>query len=79
MLEDRSSPAMSKKGAWKRLFSELGENPDLECLIIDSTVCAGTPVCSGANEDEAIGRSRDDQSTKISFAVDPSVTLSASP
>ena len=27
-----------KKGVWKRLFTELGENPDLEYLIIDSTI-----------------------------------------
>ena len=28
----------AKKGVWKRLFAELGENPDLEYLIIDSTI-----------------------------------------
>jgi hypothetical protein len=33
-----SSPALSKKGVCKPLFAALGENPDLEYLIIDSDI-----------------------------------------
>ena len=64
----------AKKGVWKRLFAELGENPDLEYLIIDSTIVWAHQHAAGAKkrgtEDGAIGRSRGGLSTKISIAVD---------
>jgi transposase len=72
----------AKKGVWKRLFAELGENPDLEYLIIDSTIVAGASTCGGRqkreSEDEAIGRSRGGLSTKINISVDALGNPSAS-
>jgi hypothetical protein len=38
----------AKKGAWKRLFAELGENPDLEYQIIDSTIVRAHQRAAGA-------------------------------
>jgi hypothetical protein len=43
-----SSPAISKKGVWKRLFTELGENADLEYLIIASTIVRAHQHPAGA-------------------------------
>jgi putative transposase len=40
----------AKKGVWKRLFSELGENPDLEYLIIDSTIVRAHQHAAGAQK-----------------------------
>ena len=40
----------AKKGVWKRLFTELGENPDLEYLIIDSTIVRAHQHASGAKK-----------------------------
>jgi putative transposase len=40
----------AKKGVWKRLFTELGENPDLEYLIIDSTVVRAHQHAAGAQK-----------------------------
>ena len=42
----------AKKGVWKRLFTELGENPDLEYLIIDSTIVRAHPHAAGAQKGE---------------------------
>jgi len=63
-----SSPTTGKKGVWKRLFA-LGENSDLAYLIIVRARqhAAGQ---KGDSEDEAIGRSGDGLSTKISIATD---------
>ena len=38
----------AKKGVWQRLFTELGENPDLEYLIIDSTIVRAHQHAAGA-------------------------------
>ena len=43
----------AKKGVWKRLFTELGENPDLEYLIIDSTIVRAHQHAAGAQKGEA--------------------------
>ena len=40
----------AKKGVWKRLFTELGENPDLEYLIIDSTIVRAHQHAAGAQK-----------------------------
>ena len=42
----------AKKGVWKRIFTELGENPDLEYLIIDSTIVRAHQHASGAKRGE---------------------------
>jgi hypothetical protein len=41
------------KGGWERLFTELGENPDLEYLIIDSTIVRAHQHAAGAQKGEA--------------------------
>ena len=43
----------AKKGVWKRLFEELGENPDLEYLIIDSTIVRAHQHAADAKKGEA--------------------------
>jgi transposase len=64
----------AKKGVWERIFETL-QDPDLEWLIIDSTVvrahqhAAGGPK-KGGNDDQALGRSVGGFSTKIHIAVD---------
>jgi putative transposase len=40
----------AKKAVWKRLFTELGENPDLEYLIIDSTIVRAHQHAAGAQK-----------------------------
>jgi len=40
----------ARKGVWKRLFTELGENPDLEYLIIDSTIVRAHQHAAGAKK-----------------------------
>ena len=63
---------MGKKRRLEAVFAELGENPDLEHLIVDSTVVRAHQRAVGAKrgEDEVIGRSRRGLSMKISIAVD---------
>jgi transposase len=40
----------ARKGVWKRLFTELGEDPDLEYLIIDSTIVRAHQHAAGAKK-----------------------------
>jgi putative transposase len=40
----------AKSGVWKRIFTELGEDPDLEYLIIDSTIVRAHQHASGAKK-----------------------------
>ena len=40
----------ARKGVWKRLFTELGEDPDLEYLIIDSTIVRAHQHAAGAQK-----------------------------
>lgn len=64
--------AWCKKGVWKRIF-EAVQDPDVEWLMIDSTVIRAHQHAAGMNggsEDEALGRSRGGFSTKIHLAVD---------
>ena len=62
----------AKKGVWQRVFEAL-QDPDLEWMIIDSTVIRAHSACGRqkrGSEDSALGRSRGGFSTKIHIAVD---------
>src|SRR4051794_4974360 len=62
-----------KKGVWKRVFETL-QDPDLEWMIIDSTVIRAHQHAAGAvkggGADQALGRSRGGFGTKIHIIVD---------
>lgn len=61
-----------KTGVWQRLF-EAVRDPDLEWLLLDSTVIRAPPHAAGMNggaDDQALGRSRGGFGTKIHLAVD---------
>jgi transposase len=62
-----------KKGVFARIFETL-RDPDLEVLMLDSTVIRAHQHSAGAKkttpEQEALGRSRGGVSTKIHVAVD---------
>ncbi len=64
----------SKKGVWQRVFEVL-RDPDLEWMILDSTVVRATPARGrgrkrGVDDDQALGRSRGGFGTKIHILVD---------
>jgi len=63
----------SAKGVWRRIFEEL-KDPDLEWLILDSTVIRAHQHAAGAvkkgGADQALGRSRGGFGTKLHIAVD---------
>ncbi|WP_406700924.1 IS5 family transposase [Singulisphaera sp. Ch08] len=63
----------SAKGVWLRIFEEL-KDPDLEWLILDSTVIRAHQHAAGAGKkggsDQALGRSRGGFGTKLHIAVD---------
>ena len=63
----------SAKGVWLRAFEEL-KDPDLEWLILDSTVIRAHRHAAGAAKnggvDQALGRSRGGFGTKLHIAVD---------
>jgi len=66
----------ARKGAWERVFREL-QDPDLEWLLLDSTVIRAHQHAAGAikggaeggPEQQALGRSRGGFSTKIHVSV----------
>lgn len=62
-----------KQGVFARIFETL-RDPDLEVLMLDSTVIRAHPHAAGADhttpEQEALGRSRGGFGTKIHVAVD---------
>ena len=64
------------KAIWSQLHQYFGHDPDLEYLIVDSTVirahpCAtGAPKAQGGQAQQALGRSRGGFSTKIHLSVD---------
>jgi transposase len=61
-----------KKGIWRRVF-EAVQDPDLEWLMLDSTVIRAHHHAAGMNggdDDQALGRSRGGFGTKIHLAVD---------
>ena len=56
-----------KRGVWKRLFAAV-RDPDLEGLMIDSTVIGAHHHAAGMNggaDDQALGRSRGGFGTKL--------------
>lgn len=63
----------ARKGTWTKVFDEL-QDPDLEWLLIDSTIIRAHQHAAGAESstagDEQLGRSRGGFSTKIHVAVD---------
>ena len=66
----------SDKGVWDNLHQHFIEEPDMEWLLIDSTVvrahpcAAGAPKKSGGQAEQALGKSVGGFSTKIHVAVD---------
>lgn len=73
-----------KKGVWQRVLGAV-QDPDLEWLLLDSTVIRAHPHAAGMNtgaDDQALGRSRGGFGTKLHLAVDAlgnPVTLHLSP
>jgi transposase len=61
----------SAKGDWLRIVEEI-KDPDLEWLILDSTVIRAHQHAAGAvgGADQALGRSRGGFTTKLHIAVD---------
>ncbi len=66
----------ARKGVWERVFEAL-QDPDLEWLILDSTIIRAHPCAAGAKkrdgtggqDEQALGRSRGGFGTKIHGAV----------
>lgn len=64
------------KGVWQGLHTYFIDEPDMEWLLIDSTVvrahpcAAGAPHAKGGQEQQALGKSVGGFSTKIHVAVD---------
>ena len=64
------------KGIWERMHQHFVDDPDMEYLILDSTVIRAHPCAAGASkksggqEAQALGRSRGGFSTKIHINVD---------
>jgi transposase len=73
-----------KKGVWQRVFAVV-QDPDLEWLMLDSTVVRAHQHAAGMNggkDPQALGRSRGGFGTKIHVAVDAlgnPVTIHLSP
>ncbi len=63
----------SRKGVWEAMHRYFANDPDMESVIIDTTVVRAHPCAAGArksSEDQALGRSRGGFSTKIHVQVD---------
>jgi len=64
----------NKKGIWKQLFEFSKNDPDLEWVMIDSTIIRSHACSAGYKKDsqkiEALGRSRGGFTTKIHAVVD---------
>jgi transposase len=61
-----------KRGVWQRIF-EIVQDPDLEWMMLDSTVIRAHHHAAGMNgedDDQGLGRSRGGFGTKIHLAVD---------
>lgn len=69
-----------KRGHWEMLLAHVAAEPDLECLLLDSTIIRahpcrvpsgrGAPTQPDGTQDQALGRSRGGFSTKIHIVVD---------
>lgn len=66
----------SDDGVWGQMHQHFADDPDMEYLIIDSTIvrahacAAGAAGNDGGQEEQALGRSRGGFSTKIHISVD---------
>ena len=66
----------SDKGVWYKIHQQFIEEPDMEWLLIDSTVvrahpcAAGAPKKNGGQAEQALGKSVGGFSTKVHAAVD---------
>lgn len=66
----------SDKGVWEKLHQKLIEEPDMEWLLLDSSVvrahpcAAGAPKKNGGQKEQALGKSVGGFSTKIHAVVD---------
>ena len=64
----------SDRNIWKKLFRHAQQDPDLEWIIIDSTIVRAHACAAGykkdSQEQEALGRSKGGFSTKIHTVVD---------
>ena len=66
----------SDAGVWEEMHAHFAQDPDMEEVLIDSTVvrahpcAAGAPKEQGGQEEQALGRSRGGFSSKIHIAVD---------
>jgi transposase len=64
------------KGVWDKLHNQVIDTPDMEWLLLDSTVirahpcAAGAPKAQGGQEEQALGRSVGGFSTKIHVITD---------
>jgi len=65
-----------KKGIWDSMFKHFSNDPDMENIMVDSTVVrahacsAGAVQKEGEENDQALGRSKGGFSTKIHILVD---------
>jgi transposase len=65
-----------ERGIWQQMHAHFADDPDLECLLLDSTImrahpcAAGAPAKRGGQQEQALGRSRGGFSTKIHIVVD---------
>lgn len=63
--------AWSERGIWEKIFKETQINPDMEWVMIDSTIVRAHACSAGLfQEREALGRSRGEFSTKIHALTD---------
>lgn len=63
----------SRRGVWKAMHRFFADDPDMESIMIDSTIVRAHPCAAGAiqsEEDPALGRSSGGFSTKIHVLVD---------
>ncbi len=66
----------SQQGVWEKMHTFCANDPDMESIMIDSTVVRAHPCAAGAmkkegqEENQALGRSRGGFSTKIHVLVD---------
>lgn len=65
-----------ERGIWQQLHAHFAAEPDLEWLLLDSTIIRAHPCAAGASakqggqQEQALGRSRGGFSTKIHVVVD---------
>ena len=64
------------RGIFEQMHAHFADDPDGECLLLDSTIirahpcAAGAPVAAAEKAEQALGRSRGGFSTKIHVVVD---------